>query len=280
MKIQEVIDRICDFHPPLEREETSDVIKYGDPEKECTGVAVTCFASTEVIRKAIELGVNFIITHEPTFFNDPEEKDFLEGNKAFEEKKRLLDESGMVIWRDHDHIHGPGRPGMPASERKFTDMIFYGIMESLGWRKYLIGSEKKPLEYSMPGRTVQDLADELMEKIGLNGIRIIGDKNAPVNKVFITEHINGRGDNGKIKKIEDEGFDAIIPLETIDWTIVEYVLDSCAAGRPRAILSMGHFNFEEPGMKYMADKWLPELLGGEVPVHFIPCADTYDYITR
>ncbi len=280
MKIQEVIDRICDFHPPLDREETSDVIKYGDPETECTGIAVTCFASTEVIRKAIELGVNFIITHEPTFFNDPEEKDFLAGNRAFEEKKRLLDESGIVIWRDHDHIHGPGKPWMPASEREFTDMIFYGIMESLGWRKYLIGSEKKPLEYSMPGRTVQDLADELMEKIGLNGIRVIGDKNAPVNKVFITEHINGRGDNVKIKKIEDEDFDAIIPLETIDWTIVEYVLDSCAAGRPRAILSMGHFNFEEPGMKYMADKWLPELLGGEVPVHFIPCADTYDYITR
>lgn len=132
----------------------------------------------------------------------------------------------------------------------------------------------------MPGRTVRELADELMEKLNLNGIRVIGDRNAPAEKVFITEHISGRSDDQKIKKIEDEGFDVIIPLETIDWTIAEYVLDSCAAGRPRAILSMGHFNFEEPGMKYMADKWLPELLDGKVPVYFVPCADTYDYIVR
>ena len=280
MTIQEIIDKICEFHPPLTRPDTVDVIKWGDPSAECTGVAVTCFASIEVIRRAVELGVNFIIVHEPTFFNDPEETGFLEGNAAYEEKRRLLDEKGIVIWRDHDHIHGPGKPGMPASERKFPDMIFCGIMEELGWREYLTGSEKKPLEYRIPATTVEGLAKELMDKLNLNGIRIIGDKKAPVEKVFITEHIWGRGDDPKIRYIEEGGFDAIIPLETVDWTILEYVIDSCAAGRPRAVLSMGHFNFEKPGMKYMADKWLPEILGGAVPVHFIPCADTYDYIVR
>ncbi|MBE6018643.1 MAG: hypothetical protein E7233_13755 [Lachnospiraceae bacterium] len=280
MTIQEIVDKILDFHPPITRPETVDVFKCGDPSAECTGIAVTCFASTRVIQKAIGLGVNFIITHEPTFFNDPEETDFLEGNRAYIEKKRLIDENGIVIWRDHDHIHGPGKPGMPVEEREFTDFIFYGIMETLGWRKFLIGSEKKPLEYRMPGRTVRDIAEELIDKLNLNGIRVIGDKNAPAEKVFITEHISGRFDNKKIKKIEDEDFDVIIPLETIDWTIAEYVLDSCTAGNPKAILSMGHFNFEEPGMKYMADKWLPELINNEVPVHFIPCADTYDYIVK
>lgn len=279
MKIREIVEKICEFHAPLTRPETCDTYKCGDPEVECTGVAVTCFASTKVIKAAIEKGCNFIITHEPTFFNDKEETDFLEGNVAYEEKKRLLDENGIVIWRDHDHIHGPGKPGMKPEEREFPDLIYYGIMEELGWRDYLIGSDKKPLEYKIPKTTARGLAQELMEKIGLNGVRIMGDPDAPVEKVFITEHI-GRGDNEKIKKIEDEGFDAVIPLETIDWTIVQYIVDSCTAGKPKALLSMGHFNFEEPGMKYMAKKWLPELLGGAVPVHFVPCADIYNYVVK
>lgn len=280
MTIQEIIDRICDFHLPLERPDTVDTVKFGDPGMECTGVAVTCFASTDVIRRAGEAGANLIITHEPTFFNDPEDNSFLQGNRAYEEKVKLLEKYNMVVWRDHDHIHGPGKPNTPPAERKGKDLIFYGIMEELGWRQYLTGSELKPLEYKFPKRTLQDLCDELMTKLNLNGIRVIGEKNMDIEKLFITEHIRGWGDDDKIKKIEEGDFDVIIPLETIDWTICEYVLDSCAAGRPRAVLSMGHFNFEEPGMKYMAEKWLPELLPDDIPVHFIPAADTYGYVTR
>lgn len=280
MTIQEVIDRICDFHLPVERPDTVDTVKFGDPGIECTGIAVTCFASTSVIRRAAEKGANLIITHEPTFFNDPEDNSFLQGNRAYEEKVKLLEDNKMVIWRDHDHIHGPGKPGMNPEDRKAPDLIFYGIMEELGWRPYLIGSEMKPLEYKFPKRPLQDLCDELMTKLNLNGIRVIGEKNMEIEKLFITEHITGRFDNNKLQKIEEGDFDVIIPLETVDWTICEYVLDSCAAGRPRAVLSMGHFNVEEPGMKYMADKWLPELLPEGLPVYFIPAADTYDYVTK
>jgi len=80
MKISEVIREIIARHPPLERPDSVDVVKYGDPEKECTGVAVTCYATSDVIRKAAELGVNLVVVHEPTFFNDRDHVDRLKGD--------------------------------------------------------------------------------------------------------------------------------------------------------------------------------------------------------
>ena len=121
---------------------------------------------------------------------------------------------------------------------------------------------------------------ELSGKLGLNGARLIGDPDAKVQKVFIAEHINGREDDkAKIMRADSEDYDVLIPLETVDWTILEYVTDSSQLGRPRAVISLGHFNFEEAGMKYMAD-WLSELLGGAVNVEYIQSGDIYSYITR
>ncbi len=43
---------------------TNDMVHYGNPDKECTGIVVTCFAAVDVICKAAELGANLIIVHE------------------------------------------------------------------------------------------------------------------------------------------------------------------------------------------------------------------------
>ena len=47
-----------------------DTVKFGDPDKELTGVVITMWATPNVIRCAAELGANLIITHEPTFYGD------------------------------------------------------------------------------------------------------------------------------------------------------------------------------------------------------------------
>ena len=280
MKIYEVIEKICAFHPPMDRERTCDVFKCGDPQQECTGIVTTCYASLNVVRQAIRLGANLIIVHEPTFYSDPDQTDWLKGVMPYEEKRRLLDEHGIAVWRDHDHIHA----GPQSEGRTTTDMVFYGIMKVLGWEDYNIGDIQKPLLYQIPETTVRELTGELCEKLNLNGARIIGDPDGKVSKVFIAEHIGGHGpmdkDPGKILRAEQEDFDVFIPLETVDWSILEYVTDSTQAGRSRAVISMGHFNFEEPAMKYMAEHWLPEILDHAVPVHFVQSGDIYSYITR
>lgn len=273
MKIREIIDRLEKFHHPVDPEHTCDVFKCGDPDAECTGIAVTCFASIDIIKKAAERGLNLIICHEPTFYTHEDQNDWLDGNKVYEAKKKLLDDTGIVIWRDHDHMHaGPG------GKYDFPDYIFCGIMKTLGWDNYLVGSAKKPLLYEVPETTVRELTKEIAAKLNLNGARIIGDPDGKVKKVFICEHITGRDhDSKKIMLTDKEDYDVLIPLETIDWTILEYVTDSVCMGRSRAVISVGHFNFEGAGMKYMA-QWLPEVIGCDVSVEYIQCGDIYSYI--
>ena len=74
MKISEVIDQIIARHPAVPAD-TVDVVKYGDPGKECTGVAVTCYASVPVIRRCAQLGWEaYLYKHpnKPLIYHIPE----------------------------------------------------------------------------------------------------------------------------------------------------------------------------------------------------------------
>jgi hypothetical protein len=281
MKISEVISKLCKFHPPVDENRTCDVVKIGNPEQECTGIVVTTYATIEVIKEAVALKANMIIVHEPLFYQDRDSTDWLEGNSVYEEKSRLLEENNIVVWRDHDHIHG----GPPSAKRTHTDLIFYGIMKTLGWERYLIGDEKKPLVYEIPETTLRELSNEVITKLNLNGARIIGDLDAKVHRIFICEHVNGSNfgghdhDSDCITKVENEGYDVMMPLEIIDWTLSEYVRDAVSLGKTKALIEIGHFNLEEAGMKYMA-QWLPGVLDDDTPVHFVQSGDAFQYVTK
>jgi len=274
MKIREVIDRITAYHPPLDDPKTTDVVKYGDPERECTGIVTCCFPSAEVIRRAAELGANLIVAHEPLFWTNEDETDWLEDSRAFAAKRALLDDAGIVVWRDHDHIHG----GKPRKDLPHRDMIFCGIMQELGWEEYLVESPNKPLVFELPEIDAEELGRELIEKLGLRGLRIAGDRHARVSRVFLCEHLRDHDwkEKEKIERTEKEGFDAVIPLELIDWSLCSFIRDCSELGMPKVLYNVGHFNLEELGMKYMA-RWLPELVEG-TPVWYVPSGDAYDFI--
>lgn len=72
--------------------------------------------------------------------------------------------------------------------------------------------------------------------------------------------------------------DLIIPGEVIDWTIGEYVQDANTLGIRRALLNVGHFNLEEPGMRYMA-QWLPKVLACDLPIHFIQSGNSFGWLS-
>ena len=106
MTIQEIINAILAYHPDLGDRRTCDVIIGSDPAVECIGIAVSIAPTVAVIRKAIELGANFILVHEPTFYSGyDDECQLLAGTEVYEEKCQLLLNLGIVIYRDHDHIH-------------------------------------------------------------------------------------------------------------------------------------------------------------------------------
>lgn len=275
MTIYEVIEKLKQWHQPFTKQDTRDTIKFGIANQECTGIAVTVCATAEVIRKAAELGANLIISHESIFFGDEFSLADFGENETIEKKQDMMLEHGIVVWRDHDHMHGMGKPFAP--ERVRPDYIFYGIMKELGWEKYVIGDTLKPTWYQIPETTVEELAQFFMEKFNVSGMRLVGSREGKVSTVFFCEHVSGRFDLQKMKDAVNA--DVMVPLEINDWTLTEYVRDTTTLGKPKTIMEMGHFNVEELGMKYML-QWLPEAIGEEIPLHFVQAGDTYQYVLR
>src|ERR1700761_4019758 len=67
MTIRQVIDALQRDIPGAPFASTVDTIKAGDPDQAVKGIVTTMFATLEVIGKAVSLGANFIIAHEPTY---------------------------------------------------------------------------------------------------------------------------------------------------------------------------------------------------------------------
>lgn len=269
MKIQDVIDRILAYHPALKTDVTCDGFKTGNPEDECTGIVTTCCASVEVIRKAIELNANLIICHEPAFYLHYDPTDWLEGkNEVYDEKRKLCDDHGIAIFRDHDHIHSHNPDG-----------IRQGLMMELGWQEYLTGDTKKPIHFTLPETTVRELALFLKEKIGLNAMRVIGNMDAKVRNVVVSGHVlpAPANETAPTELLNSDDVDVLITAELIDWTTACYARDAGQLGKNKAIIAPGHINSEELGMKYAA-VWIKELVGDEVNVQYVRSADIYQYV--
>ena len=281
MTIQEVIDAVKAYSKgerngkKIDDETTRDKVLYGPTDKECTGIVTTCFASTAVIREAAKLGCNLIIPHEALFWNHGDHQEWLADNRTYQAKKALLDQYGITVWRDHDYIHS----GVPIHIRQYVDGIFYGFAEELGWTKNIDCDPVRPMDYRFPGIPTKLIAEELVQKLNLNGTRIVGDPETIVHKLRIVGHIDGRADNEVLAAFEKEDFDCAITLECTDYTFNEYIRDSAMLGIPKAMIQLGHFNTEEPGMKYMAETWLPKVVG-DIPVYFVQSGDGFKYIPR
>lgn len=280
MKISEIISLIIKnccgkdkYGNKLDRISTSDKILYGNDDIECTGIIVTCFANIKVIEEAHRKGCNFIITHESIFWNHGDRTDWLQQNSVFLQKKALLDQYTITIWRFHDFMHA----GL-LIDNHFSDGIYYGLMKSLGWEQYLIDSLDKPLLYKLPKTPLTNITAHLMKVLNLNGLKIIGNNKSEVETVLFAEHCQSKKDIDcqKITKIENENIDLIIPLEIVDYSIAAYVRDACLLQQSKTILIAGHFNIEEAGMKYLPN-WLKKLFP-LIYIDYVQSGDMYNYI--
>lgn len=286
MKNREVIERILRYHPPMPGYEGCDGYKSGDPEAECSGVVCALVPTVEVIRKTADAGANLIVTHEPSYYMTPDYPQWRGAfrNTVYEEKRALLEKTGITIWRDHDHIHAHQPDG-----------IFTGVLKYLGWESYYRpDATAAPFCYPcrLPETTVGELRRYLIEKLHLNGLRYIGDPDAKVSRVALCAHLypggfgpaqDGGGTTyadyatllmGEMEK--EDGIEVLIPGEIIEWDVLSYIRDAAALGKNKACMNIGHFNLEELGMRYAAD-WLGDLLCGAVPVHYVPTGDIFRF---
>ncbi len=281
MKISEVIQLIKDHHykewngHPIVPEMTRDKVLYGDIDRECTGVVTTIYASVDVIRKAYKMGANLIVAHESLFWNHGDHTDWLANNSTFRYKKALLDETGITVWRDHDHIHA----GVDWNGSRY-DGIFYGLAKELNWTDYIINDQSSPRMFEIPETPTREVAEYLMEKMNLNGMKTMGNLDGTTRRIFIPGHIIGLQDNEMLSTVEDNDIDTILAMEITDFTLAIFMRDGAMLGQNRCVLVPGHFNVEEPGMKWFGEEFLPTILPADLKVCFIQAGDSYTMLTR
>lgn len=276
MKVREITAILEKIHGVPLMEDTVDGVKYGDENAEVTGIMVSCCASIEVIRKAIEQNCNLLIVHEPVFYTHKDQYFWEDSQSAYQQKLRILRENHITVYRDHDQIH-----------MQKPDGISYGIMKELGWEEYLVSPAENDLEfthilYRLPRTTLHELADFLKQKMNLKTIRVIGNLDAEIEKVMFCGHIlpveAGTYEEHEFTDvIQNNEADVLIPGELIDWTTASGIRDAGQLGLNKAIMEVGHFNSEELGMKYFAGL-LRQEVPADLPVLFTAAADMYQYL--
>ncbi len=83
------------------------------------------FTTVAVIEEAVKRKANFIIAHEPTFYNHADNTEWVKDNDIVKQKQALLDRHGIAVWRFHDYCHSL-KP----------DAIRYGVARKAGWLSY------------------------------------------------------------------------------------------------------------------------------------------------
>lgn len=241
------------------QKETVDTFKAGNPDTAVTGIAVTMMATMDVLQRAANQGRNLVITHEPTFYNHLDVPNGMpESDPVWKEKREFIDKHGMVVWRFHDHWH-----------RRNPDGILAGMVHTLGWEKYQ--QEENPHLFTMPERTLEELAAELAKKLDSPVVRVVGEPGMKVTRIAFSP--GSAGFARETHALELERVEALLVGETREWETVEYAADAVSEGRKKAMIVIGHVPSEQAGMEECA-RWLKTFVKN-VPIEFVPAKQPF-----
>lgn len=249
---QEVVNLIkknvtCDWAT-----ETVDNFKAGNPEIQLKGIATCMFADMQTLKEAVKKGCNFIITHEPVFYNHFDTKEAFTDDPVFQEKMKYINDNKLVIFRFHDHIHMTNPDG-----------ISVGMINKLGIEKYAVkGSQTF---FTIPETTISKFSSELKNKLEMKTIRVIGNPEMKFTKLAFMA--GAPGGQSHIQMLKSKDVEVILAGEANEWETYLYANDAVAQGKNKAVIFLGHIKSEEAGMEYCA-KWLGTFVSG-VPIHFI-----------
>jgi putative NIF3 family GTP cyclohydrolase 1 type 2 len=253
---QQIVDRIQKQVGVPWKTPTRDVFKAGDPQTPVRGVATSVMCTFDVLKRAVAQGKNFIITHEPTFWNDRDLTDGFQGDAVYRAKTEFIREHKAVIWRFHDHWHA----------RK-PDAMLVRLGEALGWKGRQMDETYRT--YHVPETTLGALAKDLKARLKDRAIRVIGKpetkiRNAAINPGSTTLEV--------VLKFMPQ-VDLFVAGEPREWEGPEYVQDAITAGQAKAMIMIGHEISEDPGMRLCAE-WLKTFVS-EVPVEWVPATDPF-----
>lgn len=259
--VGEIMDLFIRQIPGGPFNQTVDTLKAGERETRVTGIVTTMFATLAVIQKTIDMRANFIIAHEPTYYNHLDDTSWLRNDEVYRYKSDLLKKHNIAVWRNHDYIHSLQPDGVRA-----------GVVAKLGWGEF--SSVDNPSVLALPPVTLEALIGQLKERLGrIPYVRYIGDLSQQCRKVLVMP--GASGGRNQISTIAKEKPDVVICGEISEWETAEYIRDARAMGQQISLVVLGHIASEEPGSEFLAS-WLKQNVKG-VSVTHIPAGNSLKF---
>jgi putative NIF3 family GTP cyclohydrolase 1 type 2 len=234
-----------------------DTFKLGNPDSMVRGIATTVMTTFDMLKRANAAGLNMVITHEDTFWNDRDDTNGLAGNPLYKLKTEYVLKNDMIIWRIHDHMH--------AMKPDFTVMA---SLRSVGVK----GGENATMRsgaFTIPETTLAEFAAQVKRLTGSRAFRCVGNPNARVSRILLgpgyaTPRMSADADVviGGEQQEADGGFDD-----------VEYVMDAASLGMAKGVIMLGHVVSEQPGMEDLA-RWMRGFVH-DVPIEFVPAEEPF-----
>jgi putative NIF3 family GTP cyclohydrolase 1 type 2 len=231
---------------------TVDRVIIGDPEREVRRVLVTWIASFRAVRAAVRRGCDLVMTHEPTFWAHANELETMESSPLAAAKRRFIEESGLVVLRNHDVWDRMPAIGIPWAWARFL---------GLGSSPAAIGASGYQHRYDIEPVTFEAFAQRVARctaSLGEPWVQAVGEARRNVSRVGI-----GTGCGCDIRVFQEMGCDVSIVCDdgSCYWSGIQRAAD---ADHP--VIRVNHGTSEEPGMVTLAD-YIKENLPGVEAEH-------------
>lgn len=260
MTVQDIIDLIIKDIPGAPFSKTVDTIKSGSGNQPVTGIISTMFATVKVIEEAARRKANFIIAHEPTFYNHTDDTRWVSKNEVLKKKQELLNKHKIAVWRFHDYWHSVQPDG-----------VLYGVLKKAGWISYY---ETGKRIITVPSVSLETIATHLKTSLGITHVKVIGNLSQSCTRIGLIP--GAAGGQAQVSLVENEQPDVLIVGEVHEWETAEYIRDAQALGSKTSLIILGHSVSEEPGMVWLVD-WLKPKLPG-IPIEHIESGDPFTWL--
>ena len=258
MLAKELIAKLIEGATTPER--TCDTVKSGGEDRELHKVAVTMFATVDLVKEVSEWGADMLIVHEPTYYDH---MDVITDTPVTLAKKELIEKSGLVIYRFHDHAHFRDVDLIP--EGKFHYLGLKGKLEKTEYSASSLFTLDTPI-------TALELAKRMQTELGIAEPRIAGARDCTVRRIgacFGTP-------KGVFELLASDDVDIVLTGEACEWKIAEYARDAAALGMNKALIVMGHIGSERDGMRLLAERMQRDHT--EFETRYFECGEVYTYV--
>ncbi|HVV56154.1 MAG TPA: Nif3-like dinuclear metal center hexameric protein [Mucilaginibacter sp.] len=258
--VGKIIDLFISQVPGGKKTDTVDTLKSGSADTVVTSIVTTMFPTIQVIQKTIEFGANFIIAHEPTFYNHQDNTAWLKDDDVYQYKADLLKQHNITIWRCHDYIHSLKPDGVTIA-----------VLEQLEWLQY--ADKDTPNILTMASTPLHELISHAKSKLRIDEVRYIGDLSETCRRILLMP--GAAGGQRQIEAIEKVRPNVLFCGEISEWETAEYVRDARAKGDNISLVVLGHIASEEPGSEYML-QWLNKNVP-DIKVKHIPSGNSLKF---